>query len=181
MPGALIRTAQVCRTCQMSKPTTEFRIGRRQCKQCEWKGPRNRPQGGMLYTCPVCSTQFYRLDSRLKGDGPPTCSRSTRAKIAAKAKQRTGPRAWNWRGGKEPYYGPNWYEQARKTRERDRHTCQDCGHRQARPRLDVHHLRPRRLFNGDHIAANDLSNLVTLCRTCHARREATLTATLRPA
>jgi len=73
-------------------------------------------------------------------------------------------------GGAEPYYGPNWYEQARKARKRDRFTCQDCGRVRLRPTLHVHHILPRRQFGGDYLTANQLDNLVTLCEACHARR-----------
>lgn len=77
----------------------------------------------------------------------------------------------HFRGGYEPYYGPNWLEQARLARERDLFTCQDCGLEQRQPLLDVHHLVPRRSFKGDHVAANVLANLVTLCKRCHTVRE----------
>ncbi len=70
------------------------------------------------------------------------------------------------------YYGPNWPEQRAKARARDDDTCQDCGIQRHTPALDVHHVRPRRLFAGDHEAANDLTNLVTLCRGCHRVRDA---------
>ncbi len=70
------------------------------------------------------------------------------------------------------YYGLDWPEQSRKARERDQDTCQDCGKQQHSPALDVHHIRPRRLFRGVHVAANALDNLLTLCRSCHRRREA---------
>lgn len=83
-----------------------------------------------------------------------------------------------FRGGREPYYGPNWPEQARAARKRDGYTCQDCDKHQVRPALDVHHLKPRRTFNGDYIAANQLDNLVSLCKACHTSRERILTAEL---
>ncbi len=73
----------------------------------------------------------------------------------------------SFKGGRYPYYGPDWAHQARLSRERDAHTCQDCGLRQFNPRLDVHHLKSRHSFNGDHLAANALDNLVTLCKSCH--------------
>jgi 5-methylcytosine-specific restriction endonuclease McrA len=75
-----------------------------------------------------------------------------------------------FRGGYEPYYGPNWAEQARRARARDHHTCQDCGLFRTRPALDVHHLQPFRLFAKDYEAANQLDNLITLCKSCHSRR-----------
>lgn len=70
-----------------------------------------------------------------------------------------------------PYYGPNWLEQARKARRRDRYTCRDCGKRQTKPALDVHHLVARAAFGADYQSANALSNLVTLCKSCHTKRE----------
>lgn len=81
----------------------------------------------------------------------------------------------SFRGGREPYYGPDWDYQARRARERDEHTCQDCGLHQKRPRLDVHHLIARRDFNREHERANVLDNLITLCKSCHSKREKTLT------
>lgn len=85
-----------------------------------------------------------------------------------------------WRGGVEPYYGPNWDYQARLARERDAHTCQDCGATRRRPQLDVHHITPRRSYSRDDFErANDLSNLITLCKACHSARERALDAPQR--
>lgn len=83
-----------------------------------------------------------------------------------------------WRGGNGLYYGPNWREQARVARERDGHTCQDCGLTQRRPLLDVHHLVRRRSFGDDFELGNRLENLVTVCKTCHSQREAAITRQL---
>jgi 5-methylcytosine-specific restriction endonuclease McrA len=44
---------------------------------------------------------------------------------------------------------------------RDAHVCQGCG---ATERLDVHHVIP--LYRG---GTNDPSNLISLCRECHAK------------
>ena len=90
---------------------------------------------------------------------------------------RTHPDAHGrFRGGREPYYGPNWAQAARETRKRDEYTCQDCGLHQTRPALDVHHLVPRRAFNGDYVSANEIANLITLCKRCHSLRELALDA-----
>jgi len=78
-----------------------------------------------------------------------------------------------WRGGsvRYPYYGPMWRDRKKEVRDRDDHTCQDCGRHQFRPLLDVHHIRPLRLFGEDYEQANDPINLVTLCKGCHTLRE----------
>lgn len=77
-----------------------------------------------------------------------------------------------WKGGEDDYYGPNWKIQRDLARKRDK-VCQCCG---ATPEdvgqeLDVHHIIPRRQFNGDYVKANDLSNLITLCHPCHMLAE----------
>lgn len=81
-----------------------------------------------------------------------------------------------WEGGKEPYYGSNWHEQRRLALERDQNRCRRCGCSTEQHRaeygigLDVHHVQPLRTFDTPE-AANDLDNLVTLCRGCHNRIE----------
>lgn len=75
-------------------------------------------------------------------------------------------------------YGPNWEVQRRRALERDRHICQHCGAPERPDREhDVHHIRPFREFgyvpgeNENYVQANDLANLVTLCRDCHRLAE----------
>jgi len=81
-----------------------------------------------------------------------------------------------WRGGYEPYYGPSWHPQRRKALERDDHECQDCKltrekhYEQYDTDLEVHHITPIRTF-ADTSKANELSNLITLCKSCHTKRE----------
>lgn len=83
----------------------------------------------------------------------------------------------NWKGGDIYYYGPNWKEQRSKARERDNYTCQGCGIKESEyeKELSVHHIIPLRDFktedNFNYEQANDLSNLVTLCSSCHSRWE----------
>jgi 5-methylcytosine-specific restriction endonuclease McrA len=85
----------------------------------------------------------------------------------------SGEDAANWRGGYLPYYGGSWRRARRQARERDG-CCQDCGMTPSDlgRALDVHHLVPFKTFGVErHREANDLANLVTLCPTCHIRRE----------
>lgn len=81
----------------------------------------------------------------------------------------------NWRGGgKYLTRGRNWSAQRRKVLERDNCSCQICGlkmNNKSKKIIDVHHIKPYRQFNGDYTAANDLLNLITLCRSCHKRVE----------
>lgn len=75
-----------------------------------------------------------------------------------------------WKGGYDPYYGPNWREQRRKARQRDGFTCQHCGIPESdlERQLDVHHLTPFRKYGVEnYLQANQLDNLVSLCYKCH--------------
>ncbi|MFQ5419848.1 MAG: DEAD/DEAH box helicase [Anaerolineae bacterium] len=73
-------------------------------------------------------------------------------------------------------YGPNWQSQRQQALARDGHQCQVCGAREGM--LHVHHVRPFREFgyvrgqNEHYRLANELSNLVTLCPSCHRQAEA---------
>jgi transposase len=84
------------------------------------------------------------------------------------ASERTKELAPNWNGGAAIDYGSNWKRMRAKTRERDNHTCQACGHewKEGEIKLDVHHITPIKDFDTPE-DANTLDNLVTLCRTCH--------------
>ena len=79
-----------------------------------------------------------------------------------------------WQGEPLGDYGPNWDEQRRLARERDRFRCRHCDTPEpAGGAYHVHHVRPFREFdyrpgqNDNYRAANDLSNLMTLCAGCH--------------
>jgi len=67
-------------------------------------------------------------------------------------------------------YGPNWAAQRNQVRARDGYRCQMCGAPETDRAHDVHHKIPFRTF-ASYVQANQLSNLVTLCRSCHGRAE----------
>ena len=81
-------------------------------------------------------------------------------------------------------YGPNWESHRNAARARDSFRCVQCGkpeggaEARAARQHDVHHIIPFRTFgyvpglNENYQLANDLDNLQTLCRACHARAEA---------
>ncbi|MFH2007843.1 MAG: DEAD/DEAH box helicase [bacterium] len=82
-----------------------------------------------------------------------------------------------WRRDAVGYRGPDWQAQRRLVRARDGFACVHCGESEAARQHDIHHLRPFRSFgyvrgvNRAHREANQSDNLVTLCRSCHARAE----------
>lgn len=79
-----------------------------------------------------------------------------------------------WRGGISERYWPgdDWWGQKHKALRRDQYRCQSCGatHRDIGRNPDVHHIKPIRMTD-DGENPNELSNLITLCRSCHKRAE----------
>ena len=83
--------------------------------------------------------------------------------------ERRGAGNPHWKGGlSKDDYGPNWSRQSRRVKRRDG-GCRACGYKAGGSRfLDVHHIIPFRSFGDDYERANQLSNLIELCRPCHA-------------
>ncbi|WP_207588313.1 HNH endonuclease [Halomontanus rarus] len=91
-----------------------------------------------------------------------------------------GPDHHQWEGGQIDY-GQKWWRIRREARRRDDYQCQQCG--ASREELgqnpDVHHLVPVREFDRPE-EAHTLSNVITLCRSCHRRvEEGAITVTPR--
>jgi DEAD/DEAH box helicase domain-containing protein len=70
-------------------------------------------------------------------------------------------------------YGSSWKEQKDLTRARDDYICQVCGVKETDRAHDVHHITPFRQFSSP-LNANKLSNLITLCPSCHRRAESSV-------
>lgn len=71
-------------------------------------------------------------------------------------------------------YGANWTKQRQKCLDRDGHQCRVCGtseHEIGRAPA-VHHIKPRIEFEeSDWMTYNSLTNLITLCHSCHGTLE----------
>ena len=67
-------------------------------------------------------------------------------------------------------YGSKWKSIAEKVRKRDEHECQHCGVIEQEKKFDVHHKIPFKQFASVE-KANQLSNLITLCPSCHRKAE----------
>jgi len=69
-------------------------------------------------------------------------------------------------------FGRNWAASRNAAVCRDNGRCRLCGRRDAEETtLDVHHIKPRvQYIDEDGLApeANELSNLITLCKSCHS-------------
>jgi len=152
---------KICPTCHRQfqlKPSQKFK--RIHCsKACQYRR--------VVYKCELCGEE---KTMRLSEGKKRFCSDFCRLKwFANHFRAEHSP---HWKGGKLPYYGPNWRKQRRKVRHRDGNICQHCGkHRsQLNEELSVAHIKPFREFGLENYKeANDLKNLISLCRTCHLK------------
>jgi DEAD/DEAH box helicase domain-containing protein len=67
-------------------------------------------------------------------------------------------------------YGRDWLKIKALVRKRDEYRCQVCGIPETDRAHDVHHKIPFRSFSSAQ-EANQMHNLITLCRSCHQRSE----------
>jgi 5-methylcytosine-specific restriction endonuclease McrA len=147
----------------------EYNFCNRRCLAAWRKGTNfsTRPNTQVTVTCETCGKSFLRQPNAIKRSKHQYCSK--KCFYEAHRQTMSGDNNPAWRGGLEPYYGPNWERQARRTRQRDNHTCQHCGITEAElgKLLHAHHIVPLREFHRDFRRANALSNLVSLCSHCH--------------
>jgi hypothetical protein len=122
-------------------------------------------------------------------NGPKTCSNKCLSEWASRNPERkesiskafTGDKHPNWQGGPQLHHrgarGAGWQRARRSALKRDKHTCQDCGMTEAEhikttgKGLEVHHKRPFWQYGGDNAKANALSNLLSLCKSCHQKAD----------
>ena len=122
----------------------------------------------LTFVCSQCGCEFQRGAALIKRSARAFCGH----RCAAIGNRGEGNPLF--RGLRSGYRGAGWSELSELIRVRDDHSCRRCGARQETKRkFPVDHLIPWRTFE-DKVAANDPSNLVTLCAPCHSWK--TLTA-----
>lgn len=118
-----------------------------------------------------------------------TCSEDCRLELIRTDEKRkekiskafTGQNHPNWQGGPQIHHrgarGSGWPKARRAALKRDRYTCQHCGITEADhikktgKGLEVNHIRPFWQFGGDNQKANRISNLESLCKSCHQKAD----------
>lgn len=118
--------------------------------------------------CSQCGILVLRHPSRINEHKNHFCSRPCLNRWISE--NHNGPNSHQWNPDKTlPYYGAGWNRIRREIRYRDGFHCCHCKitEKQLGQALDVHHVVPLRSFNGDYASANQASNLLALCRTCH--------------
>jgi hypothetical protein len=133
-----------------------------------WNGKDNPNYNSVDCTCAICGKEFVRAPCDIRTVAGNFCS--SKCSAAWKSQNRSGVNSPYWQGGKVDYRGPNWSQQRDKARERDKYRCRRCKvhETQLSYTLTVHHIIPFRSFGIDRYEeANQLTNLICLCRACH--------------
>jgi len=166
-----------CERCGQEFTSWTYRKARFCSVQCgnEWmarqpKPGSRKPEIHITQDCAWCGELYQTTTHQVRLRGSRFCSVACRAEMMSIERRGEGNPMWN--GGHVNDYGPNWGRQKRRAIWRDEHCCQNCGYKSGGDSiLDVHHIIPFKTFNGDWETANQLSNLIVLCRLCHRRVE----------
>lgn len=132
------------------------------CSKACWSNRADKAES----QCPICGK---RVKFRISAPQV-CCSRKCHGKLLAQTK--SGENSVHWKGGCDDHRGANWRQQRQKARKRDGYKCQACGMSEKKNgrALDVHHIQRFGDFD-DYKEANKLSNLVSLCMSCHGKAE----------
>lgn len=125
----------------------------------EWWG-----EGSRAVECEYCETEFKVYRWKAENQDVFFCDRDCYARWLSAER---GP----GKAGRNSY-GLYWQYARSKALDRDNHTCQKCGIKEAdlEESLHVHHIIPVRAFKMPS-KAHDLENLVALCSSCHRKIE----------
>lgn len=168
------RVEKECENCGKAMSLLPSRSNRRFCSQeCnhEWKRGR-RYKTPIRRKCLMCDSTFLVRPSRATAK---YCKKCDGRRNEDAYDRISGPDHEWFLGRVERRYGRNWNEQSRKARKRDGNRCAKCGKKHTFfRRMPVHHIIPRREFKtlkDLEDKGNKLSNLITLCPSCHAKAE----------
>lgn len=132
--------------------------------KCYYASRAHRPR--MLEAaCAHCGATFRRTAAALRRRKQVFCSR-----VCARDFNR-GANSALYRGDRDTHRGAEWNRIAERIRDRDGRCCRACGRTEAenKQKLSVDHVIPWRAFENK-LEANDESNLVSLCRSCHQKK-----------
>jgi hypothetical protein len=155
------------------------------CADCvkseQWRSPpalsgSDHPRwsgGKQSVECDMCGSEIERWPNEI--DGRTFCDVDCQG--AWLSENITGTDHPNWKETSTIVYGPGWGKSRARTLRRDNYRCQVCGVSASElgQNPDVHHITSVRWFvDSDQYARRDahtLSNLVSLCRSCHRKAE----------
>jgi 5-methylcytosine-specific restriction endonuclease McrA len=124
----------------------------------------------IIINCLQCGKEVWKYPSSIKKAKRHFCSKKCNGRWTSE--NLVGESSPHFKYGKTTR-GSNWHRQKTLVRLRDGLACQICGKKPkvGEKRFDIHHITPYGEFHGDWKQANQISNLITLCRKCHRRVE----------
>lgn len=146
----------MCGTSFEKKIKREYKV----CsKYCENRRISLTKMKGSYVICNICNKPIWRQSSKIKTEN--FCSKEC-------ADIRTTFRVFKPDSMRKKYYGPDWTIRRSQARERDLYSCVKCGisEEEYKKELSVHHIKPFSSFT-NHIEANQLINLISVCEPCH--------------
>lgn len=172
----------ICDWCKKKFENWTYRQSRFCSNQCrsefaarQPKPNAQKPEIHITKPCDTCGNLYQTTTHQMRERGSRFCSMPCRNIMLSFERRGEGNPRWSGGTLKLADYGDNWNRQKRRTKQRDNHTCQvkECGYKSGGDQiLDVHHIRSLKEFNGNWKLANQLYNLISLCRPCHCRVEA---------
>jgi len=166
-----------CKECNSAFKNYESRDTGGKHQFCSRKCKDKNQENGEYKNCSWCGEDTWKSQSMFREMGDYSidnhfCNKS--CEQSWKQKHWTGENHPSWNGGSPSHRGANWREMRRKALKRDEYSCQvcDCSREKHYEKygfdLDVHHKIPAKEFVQVE-DANYLINLVTTCRSCHAK------------
>jgi hypothetical protein len=176
-PEIKARKTCICEFCGVDFETWNSRPGRFCSRLCagrygakQLRPSRRKLENLRTIYCEICNREYVVHVAQLTGRNSRFCSVKCRA--VWKSESMKGAGNHNYIGGTRfPDRGSSWSKQRKLAKARDGARCQICGTADKKRRISVHHIIPYKQFGGDHLKANVLSNLITLCQKCHVKVE----------
>lgn len=188
------KTDQVTLTCEacgktfnVYKARSHARFCSRECHStkaeliCEYCGDTyyvKRSDKGRRRTCSkTCASKLRSVEGTAPHTGKAR-PESTRKKVSEGLRlyYKKNPRKhWNFKGGNFSNFRgrySDWQLQRKRARSRALYKCEVCGISETtmKKQLSVHHIIPFRKFSTPQ-KANELSNLICVCQSCHMKLE----------
>jgi hypothetical protein len=171
-----LRRNQLIKSCNVCDKVFAVPLSLDRIKHCSEACYRESRRTGKTSNCSCsnsgCENTFYKAPSLQKVHKWNFCSRECMAETYVSSGMFSGENSPTFNGlygdRKKKYYGENWHNQRRLARERDHYQCQICeiSEDEYGQELSVHHITPFVVFL-DHLEANRLENLQSLCEPCH--------------
>jgi len=160
---------RTCQVCADEFEVSDYKVERGGGKYCSHGCLSESMDTKVIVDCEVCGSEKRVKKYQSKKFENHFCSQKCHSKYQSKKMSGRGNHMWKEDVDWIPY-GAKYYKNRQKAIERDCGKCVICGSGE----IEVHHITPRTKYREDGEIlpeANDVENLVTLCRKHHKEYE----------